>query len=132
MHLPPKCRGACIPAVEKPQNLQKNITYAAECKECGYHIIFRLPGSKGDSIDFLMLGDQKPLNLPQHIRASFLEFGEKYGHLMSIAKDKDFKNGTGFPREKTMATLYEMFADGDIDDDMFHKMSTLINKWHNK
>lgn len=122
-----KCRGQCVPAVEKPKNLQSGVLYAVACQNCGQHILFSLPGNRGRLTEFLMLGDQTELRLETRVDRSFKEMADKYGHCYSVpANLPDFTEGTGFTKERDMEILYEMLADGEIDLDLFNKLAARI------
>lgn len=108
-----KCRGECVPASEKPQNLQAGILYAVECEVCGFHTLFTLPGQKTRPNDFVMLGDQKPLMLDGKVDKSFLEFGRKYGHCYTIPKGMIPEAS----KEEQIDALYDALANGLFGND---------------
>lgn len=116
-----KCRSGCVPAIEKPKNLQPGILYAVACKNCGQHILFALPGQRVNLTEFLMLGEQTELRLENRIDPTFKEHGDKYGHCYSIPKVlPDFTKGTGYSKVRDMEILYEMLSEGEIELDTFN------------
>ena len=122
-----KCRGECIPAVDKPTKLQPGVLYAVACKICGHHILFSLPGRRFKLTEFLMLGEQTELKIETRVDPSFKEMADKYGHCYSLpAVLPDFTKSTGFTKERDMEILYEMLGEGEIDLDLFNKISAKI------
>lgn len=119
-----RCSKGCVPAVEKPLNIQNNVLYAVECLSCGYHILFtkdrRLTLGNKHITEFIMLGDQKPLNLPLKVDPSFMSEARKLRHLYST-KPEDVAKLTPISNRDI---LYEMLADGDINIDQFNKLIT--------
>ncbi|MDR7215564.1 hypothetical protein J2Y43_002831 [Dyadobacter sp. BE31] len=101
--------------------------YAVACKNCGNHILFSLPSRRAKLTEFLMLGEQTELRIETRIDPSFKQMAEKYGHCYSVpAVLPDFTKSTGFAKERDMEILYEMLGEGEIDLDMFNKLSAKL------
>ncbi|MCE6992082.1 hypothetical protein [Dyadobacter sp. CY323] len=123
----PVCSGRCVPIMDQPPaRPQSDVLYAVKCKNCGYDILFcvKRPKRPGQLKEIVLLGEEdRPLNLPVRIDPSFMEQARKYGHLYQLTKP-DKKEFEAKSREGKMNILYEMIADGDIDEDMFNTLSS--------